>query len=222
MKPSSKSRAQRARESAEIDRTVGSGRCDRLHRRSFEPQLTVRIVFEDVTAAAPRPGRDRVAPLGRQHVPRRELVRGRQIQERCRALWQSVGHEALRVYTDADYLRASRRKRERRARRAGILDCCGRAAMQKETGGEANAFPHARSNYYARRIRDDAAGCGEMGGDGGSQRRQTCFVTALSQSHSAAPRQLLQEQPSPSLERKERRVRAAWSEIMRESSTPGE
>ena len=114
-------------------------------------------------------------------------------------MWQSVGHEALRVYADTDHLRASRRKRERRARRARILDCCGRAAMQKETGGKSDAFPHPRSNEYPRRIGDDAAGCGEMGGDGGSQRGQTRFVTALSQPRGAASRKLLQEQPSPSL-----------------------
>jgi hypothetical protein len=132
-------------------------------------------------------------------VPRRELVRRRQVEERGRALWQSVGHEALRVHADADHFRAGRPEDERRVGRARVFDRGGRAAMQKEPGGEADAFPHARSNEDARRIGHNAAGCREMGGDGGSQRWQTGLVAAMGQARGAASRQLLQEQPTPSL-----------------------
>jgi hypothetical protein len=162
--------AQRARESAKIDRAVGRVRRDCLHRRAFEPQLAVRIVFENVTAAAPRPGRDRVAPLGRQHVPRRELVRGRQVQERGWALWQSVGHQALCVHatpttSEPVAANASAGPAPHGSSIAVVVPRC-----RKSRAASPDAFPHPRGNEYPRRIRDDAAGCGEMGGDGGSQR----------------------------------------------------
>jgi hypothetical protein len=114
-------------------------------------------------------------------------------------LWQSLGHEALSVHADADHFRAGRPEDERCISRARVFDRGGGAAMQKEPGGEADAFAHARSDEYARRIGHNPAGRCEMSGDGGPQRWQTGLVAAVGQSGSAASRQLFQEQPAPSL-----------------------
>ena len=214
-------RAERARKGPEVERAVRRVGGDSPERRPFVAELAVGIVLEHIASASPRPRRDGVAPLGRENVSGRELMGWRDIEERRRALRQIVGHEPLFVHRDPDDLRSGGGEGERRRACAGILDRRRRAAMKEEARRERDPFLNAPGDDDAARIGDNAARRREMGGDGRSERRQPGGIALLGQAGGAAVRKLRQQESSPQLERKERRVGAAGSKIISEPGPPG-
>ena len=76
-------------------------------------------------------------------MSRRELMRGRDIEERRRALRQIMGVGPLLVHGDPDHLRSGGGEGERRRACAGILDRRRRAAMEEEARCERDPFLNA-------------------------------------------------------------------------------
>ena len=117
-------------------------------------------------------------------------MRRRDVEERGRPLRQLVRNQAFEIDGDAGDLRAGRLEGKRRALVARVLDRARRAVIEKEPRRNADALLCAVDDDDAAGIGGNAAGGGEMIGDGRAQRRQAGRIAILRQPAVAAVREI--------------------------------
>ena len=213
------SAAERFGERPEIDGAIGRQRRDRREMRSLVAYVAVVIVLEHVAAISSRPGNDLGAPVGRKRSAGRILVRWRQIEQRRRSVRQSIRDQAVAV--DGHTCNFGPRRFERRdgALIAGIFDNAERAARQKQSRRDRQAFLHPGNNYDPRGVGDNAARCRQMIGNRRAQRGKPRRIAVLRQARRAAVGKVRLHQTAPGLERKQFRAGPARKEIEQQAIT---